>query len=280
MKAKSHENRANLSMSLGVGQCCILLHPQTTVFPEKWCTMEQWYRLYLPAKLALSWLRVIFRSRMWPSNNFVGKNGGSSTGMTDFFVKWEGRDMPASFSRVRLVVFFFLFFCWENMGDKIRKIILKSAKRRSNDPQFEGKGLATLRPVISLFMCNGRGLGPGLEVGPRLEKPGSPRGLLVLSLVVHGCWSQNGAVLFQFSFAIVVLSGASCSSSVVVLFVWLELPYKRCFARVSSLAVVVVVVLCLSWKLWISWGMEVVCVCLELKWERTGYARVLHMQAL
>ena len=40
--------------------------------------------------------------------------------------------------------FFFLSFCWENIGDKNRKIILKSAKRWSNDPQFEGKGLATL----------------------------------------------------------------------------------------------------------------------------------------
>ena len=40
--------------------------------------------------------------------------------------------------------FFFLFFCWENIGNKIRKIILKSAQRRSNDPQFERKGLATL----------------------------------------------------------------------------------------------------------------------------------------
>ena len=69
--------------------------------------------------------------------------GGSSTSMTDFFVKWEGRVMPASFSRARLVVFF-LFFWWENIGDKIRKIIRKSAKRRPNDPQFEGKGLATL----------------------------------------------------------------------------------------------------------------------------------------
>ena len=49
--------------------------------------------------------------------------------------------------------FFFLFFCWENIGDKIRKIILKSAKKRSNDPQFEGMGLATLGCVnlISFF---------------------------------------------------------------------------------------------------------------------------------
>ena len=36
------------------------------------------------------------------------------------------------------------------MGDKIRKIILKSAKRRSNDPQFEGKGLATLHDASCL----------------------------------------------------------------------------------------------------------------------------------
>ena len=101
-------------------------------------------------------------------------------------------------------------------------------------------------------MCNDRGLGPGLEAGPRLDKRGSPRGLLQLVvswslLVVCGCWYQNGAALFQFSF-VVVLSGASCSISVVVLCVWLELPYKRCFACVSS-PVVVVVVLCLSRKL-------------------------------
>ena len=64
--------------------------------------------------------------------------------MTDFFceVRRPGY-MPASFSRVRLVVFLSLFSC-ENIGDKIRKIILKSAKRRSNDPQFEEKGLGTL----------------------------------------------------------------------------------------------------------------------------------------
>ena len=96
-------------------------------------------------------------------------------------------------------------------------------------------------------VCNDRGLGPGLEAGPRLDKRGSPRGLVKLVgwslLVVCGCWSQNGAALFQFSF-VVVLSGASCSISVVVLCVWLELPYKRCFACVSS--PVVVVVLCLS----------------------------------
>ena len=51
-----------------------------------------------------------------------------------------------------------------------------------------------------------------------------------------------------------------------MLCVWLELPYKRCFACVSS-SVVVVVVLCLSWKLWIceEWKS---CVCLELKLER------------
>ena len=118
--------------------------------------------------------------------------------------------------------------------------------------------------------CNDRGLGPGLEAGPRLDKRGSPRGLLqsvsqlVVSwslLVVCGCWYQNGAALFQFSF-VVVLSGASCSISVVVLSVWLELPYKRCFACGSS---PVVVVLCLSWTLWISCGTEVCSrVCAEL----------------
>ena len=57
--------------------------------------------------------------------------------------------MPASFSRVRLVVFSFSFSVEKIWGIKIRKIILKSAKRRSNDPQFEGKGLATL-PLNSL----------------------------------------------------------------------------------------------------------------------------------
>ena len=101
--------------------------------------------------------------------------------------------------------------------------------------------------------CNDRDLGPGLEAGPRLDKRGSPRGLLqklVVSwslLVVCGCWYQNGAALFQFSF-VVVLSGASCSISVVVLFVWLELPYKRCFACVSSSAVVSCCGFVVEWK--------------------------------
>ena len=67
--------------------------------------------------------------------------------------------------------------------------------------------------------CNDHGLGRGLEAGPRIDKRGSPRGLVLsvvswLLLVVCGCWYQNGAALFQFSF-VVVLSGASCSSSVV-----------------------------------------------------------------
>ena len=97
--------------------------------------------------------------------------------------------------------------------------------------------------------CNDRGLGPGLEAGPSLDKRSSPRGLelsvsqSVVSwslLVVCGCWSQNGAALFRFSF-VVVLSGASCSISVVVLCVWLESPYKRCFACGSSPVVVVLV---------------------------------------
>ena len=37
-------------------------------------------------------------------------------------------------------------------------------------------------------MCNDRGLGPGLEASPRLDKRGSPRGLLQLvsQLVVVG----------------------------------------------------------------------------------------------
>ena len=102
-------------------------------------------------------------------------------------------------------------------------------------------------------VCNDRDLGPGLEAGPRLDKRGSPRGLLqklVVSwslLVVCGCWYQNGAALFQFSF-VVVLSGASCSISVVVLFVWLELPYKRCFACVSSSAVVSCCGFVVEWK--------------------------------
>ena len=61
--------------------------------------------------------------------------------------------------------------------------------------------------------CDGRGLGPRLEAGPRLKKCGSPRG------VVRRSWS----VLLVGSFAVVVWSGASCSSSVVVLCVWLEL---------------------------------------------------------
>ena len=30
-------------------------------------------------------------------------------------------------------------------------------------------------------MCNDRGLGPGSEAGPRLDKRGSPRGLLAVS---------------------------------------------------------------------------------------------------
>ena len=72
-------------------------------------------------------------------------------------------------------------------------------------------------------------MGPGLEDGPRLDKRGSPRGLVSWwLLVVCGCWSQNGAGLFQFSFVVVVVpSGASCSSSVVVFCVWLESPFKR-----------------------------------------------------
>ena len=72
--------------------------------------------------------------------------------------------------------------------------------------------------------------------GPRLDKRGSPHGLGKLV-----SWS----LLLVGSFAVVVWSGASCSSSVIVLCVWLKLPYKRCFACVSS-PVVVVVVLCLS----------------------------------
>ena len=78
--------------------------------------------------------------------------------------------------------------------------------------------------------CNDRGLGPGLEAGPRVDKRGSPRGLVLLVswslLIVCGCWFQNGAAFFQFSF-VVVLSGAGCSRSVVVLCVWLELPMLR-----------------------------------------------------
>ena len=60
-----------------------------------------------------------------------------------YLVKCERLVMPASFSRVRLVVFLSLFLL-RKYWDKIRNIILKSAKRRFNDPQFEGKGLATL----------------------------------------------------------------------------------------------------------------------------------------
>ena len=40
-------------------------------------------------------------------------------------------------------------------------------------------------------MCNDRDLGPGLKAGPRLDKRGSPRGLLqklVDQLVVVTCW--------------------------------------------------------------------------------------------
>ena len=40
-------------------------------------------------------------------------------------------------------------------------------------------------------VCNDRDLGPGLEAGPRLDKRGSPRGLLqklVDQLVVVTCW--------------------------------------------------------------------------------------------
>ena len=78
-------------------------------------------------------------------------------------------------------------------------------------------------------ICNGRGLGPGLEAGPSLEKRGSPRGLLQLAswslLVVCGCWSQNGAALFQF---ILLLSWVEqvVPAQLFVLYVWLELPYK------------------------------------------------------
>ena len=53
---------------------------------------------------------------------------------------------------------------------------------------------------------------------------------------------------------LLLLSGASCSSSVVVLCVWLELPYKGCFACTSSPVVVVVVVFKL--KLWLSESVE------------------------
>ena len=97
-----------------------------------------------------------------------------------FFVKWEGRVLPASFSRPTSRRFFFLFFCWENIGDKIRKIILKSVKRRSNDPQFEGKGLATLLfvLVVLLLRCCFECLhSPRV---PTLEKsPFAARGLLM-----------------------------------------------------------------------------------------------------
>ena len=44
---------------------------------------------------------------------------------------------------------------------------------------------------LAMSLCNDRGLGPGLEAGPRLDKRGSPRGLVKLVcwslLVVCGC---------------------------------------------------------------------------------------------
>ena len=35
-----------------------------------------------------------------------------------------------------------------------------------------------VRHRIMWYKCNDRGLGPGLEAGPRLDKRGSPRGLV------------------------------------------------------------------------------------------------------
>ena len=82
----------------------------------------------------------------------------------------------------------------------------------------------------------------------------------IVSIVVS--WS----LLLVGSFTVVVEVEQVVPSQLFVLCVWLELPYKRCFACVSS-SVVVVVVLCLSWKLWISGDNEERRIVCELGTE-------------
>ena len=89
---------------------------------------------------------------------------------------------------------------------------------------------------------------------------GSPYGLVYL-VVVGSLWSWVSvwSSLVPVSFAVVILSGASCSSSVFVFCVWLELPYERYCACVSSPVVVFVVVF--KVKLWLSESVEKLKLC-------------------
>ena len=121
-----------------------LLHPQTTVFPTKRWTLKHWQPTasssitcpFLPQRHLF-----FFSQRHVAVKHLSGRRAVPVPIYDRHCVKWV---MPESFSHVRLIVFPFSFSVEKILGIKIRKIILKSAKRRFKDPQFEGKGLATL----------------------------------------------------------------------------------------------------------------------------------------
>ena len=109
-------------------------------------------------------------------------------------------------------------------------------------------------------VCNGRGLGPRLEAGPRLDKRDSPR------VVSNRCWSLLlvGSLLLLSGVEQNVPAQLLCCASG-----W------SCLISVASLASPV------QWLLlWFCFRAESCesveerksCVCLELKWERTGNA--------
>ena len=133
-------------MSLGVGQCCILLHPQTTVDRSRKVMNDGTMVSTVSSSITCPFLTPRHLSVSHVTVKQFCREERRFQYRYDWLFCEVRRPGYASiiFSRTSRRLFI-LFFCWEKyMGDKIRKIILKSAKRRSNDPQFEGKGLATL----------------------------------------------------------------------------------------------------------------------------------------
>ena len=119
--------------------------------------------------------------------------------------------------------------------------------------------------------CNDRGLGPGSEAGPRLDKRGSPRGLgqLVSFFVVVGIRMEQPCsslvLLLSWGEQVVPSQLLCCSSG------------RSCLISDASLASPVQWLL-LWFCVWVERCESVEerksCVCLKLNWERQDYSRI------